>query len=129
MCIKVNNCYNVLDLEDAVNKFNEHYKNNFPCGIELSETVVHIYSVDAHRLNIIGLTAKDKCSRCSLFSSAYLEEDNHIVSYEVYGNIYIYCDNLVDTIVNFAKMKERLKGIDLSHLGKHVKLVDSSQSH
>lgn len=50
--------YNVLDLEDAVNKFNEHYKKNFPCGIELSETVVHIYSVDDHRLNIIWLTAK-----------------------------------------------------------------------
>ena len=124
----MSNWPNILDLEDAVNKFNDHYKKYFPCGIELSEAVVHIYSVDAHRLNIIGLTAKDKCRRCSLFSSAYLEEDNHIVSYEVYGHIYIYCDNLVDTIVNVAKMKERLKDIDISHLGKHVKLFDSSQS-
>lgn len=125
----MNNCYNVLDLEDAVNKFNEHYKNNFPCGIELSETVVHIYSVDAHRLNIIGLTAKDKCNKCSLYESEYLVDGNHIVVRECRGHIYIYCDSLVDMIVNVAKMKERLKDIDLSHLGKHVKLVDGSQSH
>lgn len=121
--------YNVLDLEDAVNKFNEHYKKNFPCGIELSETVVHIYSVDDHRLNIIWLTAKDKCNKCSSYKPDYLVDYNHIVVRECCGHIYIYCDNLVDTIVNVAKMKERLKDIDLSHLGKHVKLVDSSQSH
>lgn len=120
--------YNVLELEDAVNKFNEHYKKYFPCGIELSETVVHIRSVDADRLNIIKLQEQNKCNKCSLYESDYLVDGNHIVVYEYRGHIYIYCDNLVDTIVNVAKMKERLKDIDLSNLGKHVKLVDSSQS-
>lgn len=124
----MNNCYNVLDLEDAVNKFNEHYKKYFPCGIELSETVVHINSVDDNRLKIIRLTEQGKCNKCSLYESEYLVACNHIVVYECRGHIYIYCDNLVDTIVNVAKMKERLKDIDLSNLGKHVKLLDSSQS-
>lgn len=125
----MSNCYNVLDLEDAVNKFNEHYKKYFPCGIELSETVVYIRSVDDNRLKIIRLTEQCKCDKCSLYESEYLVDGNHIVVYECRGNIYIYCDNLVDTIVNVAKMKERLKGIDLSNLGKHVKLLDSSQSN
>lgn len=124
----MSNCYNVLDLEDAVNKFNEHYKKNFPCGIELSETVVHIRSVDDNMLDTISQTEQDKCNKCSLYESEYLVDGNHIVVRECRGHIYIYCDNLVDTIVNVAKMKERLKDIDLSHLGKHVKLVDSSQS-
>lgn len=125
----MSNCYNVLDLEDAVNKFNEHYKKYFPCGIELSETVVYIRSVDDDRLNIIRLTVQAKCNKCSSYEPDYLVDCNHIVVRERCGHIYIYCDNLVDTIVNVAKMKERLKGIDLSNLGKHVKLVDSSQSH
>lgn len=124
----MSNCYNVLDLEDAVNKFNEHYKKNFPCGIELSETVVHIRSVDDNMLDTISQTEQDKCNKCSLYESEYLVDGNHIVVRECRGHIYIYCDNLVDTIVNVAKMKERLKDIDLSHLGKHVKLFDSSQS-
>lgn len=123
MCIKVSNWSNILDLEDAVNKFNEHYKSNFPCGIELSETVVHIRSVDANRLNIIRLTAQDKCNKCQLYESEYLVACNHIVVRECRGHIYIYCGSLVDTIVNVAKMKEQLKGIDLSNLGKHVKFV------
>lgn len=122
------NCYNILDLEDAVNKFNEHYKKYFPCGIELSETVVHIYSVDDNRIDIIRLQEQDKCNNCSLYKSEYLVGSNHIAVRECRGHIYIYCANLVDTIVNIAKMKERLKDIDTSHLGKHVKLVDSSQS-
>lgn len=124
----MSNCYNVLDLEDAVNKFNEHYKKYFPCGIELSETVVHIRSVDDNMLNIIRLTEQAKCNNCSLYESEYLVACNHIVVYESRGHICIYCENLVDTVVNVAKMKEQLKGIDLSNLGKHVKLVDGSQS-
>lgn len=125
----MSNWSNILDLEDAVNKFNGHYKKYFPCGIELSETVVHIRSVDGDRLNIIKLQEQNKCNKYLLYESEYLVACNHIVVYERRGHIYIYCDNLVDTIVNVAKMKERLKGIDLSNLGKHVKLVDSSQSH
>lgn len=125
----MSNCYNVLDLEDAVNKFNEHYKKNFPCGIELSETVVHIRSVDDNMLDTISQTEQYKCNKCSLYESEYLVDGYHIVVRECRGHIYIYCDNLVDTIVSVAKMKERLKDIDLSHLGKHVKLFDSSQSH
>ena len=124
----MSNWCNILDLEDVVNKFNEHYKKHFPCGIELSETVVHVHSVDDNMFNIIRLTAQDKCNKCQLYESEYLVACNHIVVRECRGHIYIYCDNLVDTIVNVAKMKERLKDIDLSHLGKHVKLVDSSQS-
>lgn len=124
----MSNWSNILDLEDAVNKFNDHYKKNFPCGIELSETVVHINSVNDDRLDIIRRTEQGKCNKCSLYESEYLVADNHIVVHVCRGHIYIYCDNLVDTIVNVAKMKERLKDIDLSHLGKHVKLVDSSQS-
>ena len=123
-----NGC-NILDLDGAVNKFNEHYKKYFQCGIELSETVVHVHSVDGNSLNIIGLTAQDKCNKCQLYELEYLVACNHIVVRECRGHIYIYCDNLVDTIVNVAKMKERLKDIDLSHLGKHVKLFDSSQSN
>ena len=46
----MSNWSNILDLEDAVNKFNDHYKKYFPCGIELSETVVHIRSVDDNML-------------------------------------------------------------------------------
>lgn len=124
----MSNWSNILDLEDAVNKFNDHYKKYFPCGIELSEAVVHINSVNGGRLDIISRTEQDKCNKCSLYESEYLVDGNHIVVHECRGHIYIYCDNLVDTIVNVAKMKERLKGIDLSNLGKHVKLVDSSQS-
>lgn len=124
----MSNWSNILDLEDAVNKFNEHYKNKCQCSIELSETVVHINSVNDNRFDIIRLTAQDKCTKCQLYESEFLVASNHIVVRECRGHIYIYCDNLVDTIVNVAKMKERLKDIDLSHLGKHVKLVDSSQS-
>lgn len=124
----MSNWSNILDLDDAVNKFNEHYKKYFPYGIELSETVVHIYSVDDNRLDTIKLQEQDKCSKCSLYESEYLVGGNHIDVQEVRGHINIFCDNLVDTIVNVAKMKERLKDIDTSHLGKHVKLVDSSQS-
>ena len=79
-------------------------------------------------LDIISRTEQDKCNNCSLYESEYLVDGNHIVVRECRGHIYIYCNNLVDTIVNVAKMKKRLKDIDLSHLGKHVKLVDSSQS-
>jgi len=125
----VSNWSNILDLEDAVNKFNDHYKKYFPCGIELSETVVHVRSVDDNMLNIIRLTEQAKCNNCSLYESEYIVACNHIVVYESRGHIYIYCENLVDTVVNVAKMKERLKGIDLSNLGKHVKLFDSSQSN
>ena len=125
----MSNWSNILDLEDAVNKFNEHYKKYFPCGIELSETVVHIRSVDDDRLNIIKLQEQNKCNKNLLYESEYLVACNHIVVYECRGHIYIYCDNLVDTIVNVAKMKEQLKGIDLSNLGEHVKLFDSSQSN
>lgn len=125
----MSNWSNILDLEDAVNKFNEHYKKYFPCGIELSETVVHVHSVDDNRLNIIRLTAQDKCNKCQLYESEYLVACNHIVVRGCRGHIYIYCDNLVDTILNVAKMNEQLKGIDLSNLGKHVKLFDDSQSH
>lgn len=124
----MSNWSNILDLEDAVNKFNDHYKKYFPCGIELSETVVHIHSVDGSRLGVIRLQEQYKCNKCSLYESDYLVADNHIVVHGCRGHIYIYCDNLVDTIVNVAKMKKRLKGIDLSNLGKHVKLFDSSQS-
>lgn len=124
----MSNWSNILDLEDAVNKFNEHYKKYFPCGIELSETVVHIRSVDDNMLNIIRLTEQAKCNNCSLYESEYIVACNHIVMYESRGNICIYCENLVDTVVNVAKMKEQLKGIDLSNLGKHVKLFDGSQS-
>ena len=125
----MSNCYNVLDLLDAVNKFNEHYKKYFPCGIELSETVVHVRSVDDNMLNIISLTEQDKCNKCSLYEAEYLVACNHIAMRECHGHIYIYCDNLIDTVVNVAKMKEQLKDIDLSNLGKHVKLFDSSQSN
>lgn len=124
----MSNWGSVLDLEDAVNKFNEHYKKYFPCGIELSETVVHIHSVNDNRFYIISQTVQDKCSKCPSYESEFLVACNHITVRRCRGHIYIYCDNLVDTIVNVAKMKERLKGIDLSNLGKHVKLVDSSQS-
>lgn len=124
----MSNWCSVLDLEDAVNKFNEHYKKYFPCGIELSETVVHIHSVNDNRFYIISQTVQDKCSKCPSYESEFLVACNHITVRRCRGHIYIYCDNLVDTIVNVAKMKERLKGIDLSNLGKHVKLVDSSQS-
>lgn len=125
----MSNWSSILDLEDVVNKFNEHYKKYFPCGIELSETVVHIHSVDGNMLDIISQTERDKCTKYPLYESEYLVDGNHIVVRECRGHIYIYCDNLVDTIVNVAKMKERLKDIDLSNLGKHVKLLDSSQSH
>lgn len=125
----MSNWSNILDLEDAVNKFNGHYKKYFPCGIELSETVVHINSVNDNRFDIIRLTVQDKCTKCPLYESEFLVACNHIAVRECRGHIYIYCNSLVDTIVNVAKMKERLKDIDLSHLGKHVKLFDSSQSH
>ena len=125
----MSNWCSVLDLDDAVNKFNGHYKKYFPCGIELSETVVHIHSVNDNRFYIISQTVQDKCSKCPSYESEYLVDGNHIVVRECRGHIYIYCDNLVDTIVNVAKMKEQLKGIDLLNLGKHVKLVGSSQSN
>ena len=125
----MSNWGSVLDLEDAVNKFNDHYKKYFPCGIELSEAVVHINSVNDDRLDIIRLTAQDKCNKCQLYGSEYLVACDHIVVRECRGHIYIYCDNPVDTILNVAKMKEQLKGIDLSNLVKHVKLFDSSQSY
>lgn len=125
----MSNWSSILDLEDAVNKFNEHYKKKCQCSIELSETVVHINSVNDNRIEIISQTVQDKCTNCPLYESEFLVAGNHIAVHRCHGHIYIYCDNLVDTIVNVAKMKEQLKGIDLSNLGKHVKLFDSSQSN